>query len=231
MSKFGKPVWQYVYDAAKQLNGPFTPMDIIRKVHEVNTKVPEVTIRAYVIAMAPNHPSSHHYPSTRKLHGFFNYLGGGHFKLLDATIDNPEEEEIDQEEIAEEDIGTAIHLEEDLEDNVAKNLTLVESGLKPYENSGRQFSIESGRIDILATDKEGNLVVLELKAGTGNDAVLTQVLSYMATLKKDIAGDKKVRGIIVAHDFSDRLIKAASLVENLKLVKYKVNFSFESIEA
>jgi hypothetical protein len=182
--------------------------------------------------MAPNHPSSKHYPSTRRLHGVLNYLGSGHFKLSSEANDDISgvDEEIDDEEIIEEDIGTAIHLEEDLEDNVFSNLTEVEQGLMPFnQESGRQFSIDSGRIDILATDAEGKLVVLELKAGIGQDSVLTQVLSYMATIKKDVAGEKEVRGIIIAHDFSERLVKAASLIKSLKLVKYKVRFDFADV--
>lgn len=84
MSKYGKPVWQHVFEAAKSLKSEtFSPTDIVRKVHEANPEIPSVTIRSYVIAMAPNHPFSGHWPSTRKLHGFFEYLGGGQFKLKD----------------------------------------------------------------------------------------------------------------------------------------------------
>jgi hypothetical protein len=75
--------------------------------------------------------------------------------------------------------------------------------------------------------KKGDLVVLELKVCMGSDAVLT---SHIATIKKNVGGEKKVRGIIIAHDFSDRLVKAASLIENLKLMKYKVRFDFEAVQ-
>jgi hypothetical protein len=82
MSKYDKPIWQYVFEAAKSLKSEtFSPTDIIGKVHEANPEIPSVTIRSYVIAMAPNHPFSTHWPSTRKLHGFFEYLGGGQFKF------------------------------------------------------------------------------------------------------------------------------------------------------
>lgn len=82
MAKYGKPVWQHVLEAAKSLKiKTFSPMDIIRKVHETNPEIPSVIIRSYVIAMAPNHPFSTHWPSTRKLHGFFEYLEGGKFQL------------------------------------------------------------------------------------------------------------------------------------------------------
>ncbi|MEJ2241752.1 MAG: cytochrome b5 domain-containing protein [Candidatus Bathyarchaeota archaeon] len=83
MPKYGKPIWQYVFEAAKEINGTFTSVDIINKVKQINSKIPDVTIRSNVIAMAPNHPFSFHWPSTRKLHGFFNYLGEGRFTLLE----------------------------------------------------------------------------------------------------------------------------------------------------
>ena len=86
VSKYGKPVWQHVFEAAKSLKiKTFSPNDIIRKVHETNPEIPSVTIRSYVIAMAHNHPFSTHWPSTRKLHGFFEYLGGGRFRLKEKV--------------------------------------------------------------------------------------------------------------------------------------------------
>ncbi len=82
MPKYGKPVWQHVFEAAKDLKMPtFSPNDIIAKVHETNPEIPSVTIRSYVLAMAPNHPFSGHWHSTRKLHGAFEYLGDGRFQI------------------------------------------------------------------------------------------------------------------------------------------------------
>lgn len=91
MPKYGKPVWQYVFEAAKEVNGSFTAVDIVKRVHQKNSKIPDVTISSYVKAMAPNHPFSGHWPSIRKLHGLFKYLGEGRFVLL---------EKIDTEEVS-----------------------------------------------------------------------------------------------------------------------------------
>ena len=90
--KYGKPVWQHVLEAAKSLKTKtFSPADIIRKVHETNPEIPPVTVRSYVIAMAPNHPFSSHWPSTRKLHGFFEYLGEGRFRIKEQVEVNGED--------------------------------------------------------------------------------------------------------------------------------------------
>ena len=81
--KYGKPIWQLVAEAADQLKiEEFTVPDIVKKLHETNPDVPEISIRSYVIAMAPNHSFSGHWPSARKNHPYFFYLGDGKFKLL-----------------------------------------------------------------------------------------------------------------------------------------------------
>ena len=97
MPKYGKPVWQYVFEAAKEIDGTFTAVDIVRKVKQKNSEIPDVTIRSYVLAMAPNHPFSGHWPSTRRLHGLFKYLGEGRFTILGN------EEKIDTKEVAKQD--------------------------------------------------------------------------------------------------------------------------------
>src|SRR3972149_5376476 len=82
MVNYGKPVWEYVLEAAKELNvETFAHIDIIKKVREKNPSVKAVTIRCHVIGMAPNHPSSKYYPSLRKNHPAFVYLNNGQFRL------------------------------------------------------------------------------------------------------------------------------------------------------
>ncbi|MEJ2281233.1 MAG: cytochrome b5 domain-containing protein, partial [Candidatus Bathyarchaeota archaeon] len=121
MPKYGKPIWQYVFDAAKEINGTFTPIDIIRKVQQKNSKIPEVTIRSNVIAMTPNHPFSGHWPSTRRLHGHFKYLGEGRFSILEKNNkDISQVKEIETEEISEQDIKV-------------KNLTELKFTIKELE--------------------------------------------------------------------------------------------------
>ena len=86
MPKYGRPIWQYVLEAANSIGGIFRPRDIIREVRAQNTEIPVVTIRSYVIGMAPNHPSSHHYESTRRNHGYLEYLGNGRYRVATSFI-------------------------------------------------------------------------------------------------------------------------------------------------
>ena len=81
--KYKKPIWQLVAQAADRLEEEvFASSDIVKKIHEANPDVPEISIKSYVTAMAPNHPFSGHWPSIRKNHPYFYYLGNGKFKLL-----------------------------------------------------------------------------------------------------------------------------------------------------
>jgi len=227
MPKYGKLIWQWALDAARELEtDTFTPIDIIRKVQAQNPKIPASTIRSYVIAMAPNHPSSGHYPSTQKLHGYFNYLGNGVFVLKEKAIEVVDPIEIENIEYVDLE-ATQLSLERDLEAFISEDLSTIENGLSLFnDEKGRQYSVESGRIDLLARDKEGGFVVVELKAGEAKDASLTQILSYMKDIKTKHLKVEKIRGMIIAHAFSPRLVKAVAFLPNIELLKYKVKFDF-----
>ena len=82
----------------------------------------------------------------------------GHSGSDESPDVDSEEEKSDQQFAA----------ESDLRDFLAKNLTGIEPGLALYqkgEQSGVEFSIENGFIDILAVDLQGRFVVIELKVG------------------------------------------------------------------
>jgi len=92
MPKYGKPIWKYVLEAAKELDEIFTASNVIRKIHEKNPEIPSNTIRCHCIGMSPNHPSSIHYPSILRNYPYFEYLGNGRYHLLKEgkQIDYPE---------------------------------------------------------------------------------------------------------------------------------------------
>lgn len=129
--------------------------------------------------------------------------------------------------------SASITLEKDLEEYLARNLGQLEKGLTLYsqnELKGRQFNTDAGRIDILAIDNSGNLVVLELKAGIATIQALGQVLSYMGYISHNIAKGKEVRGFIIADDFDGKLKYAASVTPAISLKKYVVSFGFEDVK-
>jgi len=139
-------------------------------------------------------------------------------------------EDIENEETSTE---VRLSLERDLENHIVKNLDEIEEGLKIYSKgdiTGRQFSIDNERIDILAVDKNNNYVVIELKVGTANYHVIGQILSYTSLVRRDIADKKEVRGIIIADDFDRKLRYAASEVPNISLKKYEIHFTFKDVK-
>lgn len=133
--------------------------------------------------------------------------------------------------------GSLFALESHLRDFLAKNFQksgLFESKLTLYISTdgrdGVEFQTDVGPIDILAVDEANNFVVLELKLGRGPDACLGQVLRYMGWVKKHLAGDKEVKGIIIASEIPIKLKYAVTQVSNVKLMEYELNFSVKPIQ-
>ena len=81
-----------------------------------------------------------------------------------------------------------------------------------------------GTLDILARDRStGEYVVIELKRHQGDDEVVGQVSRYMSWIKKQRADHEGVgvRGVIVAHEATERLRSAVSPHQNIGLYTYQ----------
>ena len=128
-----------------------------------------------------------------------------------------------------EEVETAIEatfgLERDLQVALRANIEQLEQGLSIADDQ-KEHNVPSGRIDILAKDRKGVSVVIELKAGTADRDAVGQILSYIGDLQTD--GNHAVRGILVAGDFMPRAI-AAARAANVVLRKYSFNFCFEQV--
>jgi hypothetical protein len=116
--------------------------------------------------------------------------------------------------------------ESQLRDFIAKNLSLIDSNLSVY-SAGVEFKTDIGYIDILATDNNNGFVVIELKLSRGEDAALGQILRYIGWVKRHLANDASVKGIIIAKNISDKLLYAVSVVDNVSLYEYLVNFEIK----
>jgi RecB family endonuclease NucS len=125
-------------------------------------------------------------------------------------------------------------LEDQLRDFIAFNLSLIDSDLSIYVSddgiSGVEFSTEVGRIDILAIDKDGGFVVIELKLSRGEDATLGQIQRYMGWVKQKLAGDSAVRGVIIAKSISVKLKYAILATKDISLYEYTVTFGIKRPE-
>jgi len=227
MGKYPYTVREMIAQIKDELPLVFKRRDAVEKVQERFGDVKESTIAAHITALS-DHPSSKHYGIRER---FFRYLGNGNFctiknygKVIE-TYNIPEHPTYSSDNYGE-DMDTTFTFEKDLQEFISRNLSSLEDGLTLIQ---KEYSTDVGRLDILAKDKDGIPVVIELKVGVAKKEVLGQVLSYMASLKqKD--GVERVRGIIVANDFDYALKLAGSQIPDLNLVRYVVKFEFEEVE-
>ncbi len=97
-----------------------------------------------------------------------------------------------------------------LRDYLASNLHVIEEGLQPYGDefgsSHVEFRTEVGPIDILCIDRDGGILVVELKVDRSSDAVAGQILRYVNWVRRHLADGRPVRGIIIAKAVSSKLL-------------------------
>lgn len=128
----------------------------------------------------------------------------------------------------EESIEASLSLEKDLHVYLARAVHEIEKDLT-LQSGGVEYQIDAGRVDLLAKDKNDQLVVIELKAGIAKDAALGQLLGYIGCIAEK-SDNKKIRGILIASDFDKRVVYAVKELPQIKLVKYKVAFHLEEVK-
>lgn len=122
-------------------------------------------------------------------------------------------------------VDTAFGLERDLQMALRRNIEQLEPGLAITDGDKEQ-TVASGRIDITARDRDGAVVVIELKVGVADREAIGQLLAYMGDLTDD---GTRVRGVLIAREFAPRAVSAARAVPNLRLVQYGFRFTFVTV--
>jgi hypothetical protein len=206
----------------------------------------------HVEGMSVNSRLRKHHPSIRpgSEHDLFFKLGPGQYRLYEPDKDpapiyktdlignrtlqesepDPQEQNSDEEEASEG--SKEFAFERDLRNYLSKNLGLIEPGLRLYEEeeiTGIEFPVGGRFIDLLAVDKAGDYVVVELKVSRGYDRTIGQLLRYMAWIQKNLAAQRKVRGVIVASQITEDLKLASSQIPDVKLVEYEISFSIKPV--
>jgi RecB family endonuclease NucS len=204
----------------------------------INSTYPEKwtpgTLTAHLYGCAINQPKAYlHHKSADK---FLYKSEDGRFHIYDEekhgpnvwapVVDDPTTMgEQDNVDTIEQLIETSISLERDVEEHLIRNLETLEKGLRFIE---RQVVIDVGRVDILAQDAGGRRVVIELKVGEAKDAAVGQIARYLGWYAR--RDGKPPRGMLIASDFPEPVRYAAEAVKGLALVRYRVQFAFDSIE-
>lgn len=124
-------------------------------------------------------------------------------------------------------------LEQDLQRYLSRNLHIVEPGLTLFDDDGIDgFEYPAGngrRIDILAIDKAGTFVVLELKVDKGYERVGGQLLRYMNWVRRNLSGGKPVRGIVVCRTMSPDLRLVFDGMPNVDLFEYQLSVTVSKV--
>jgi hypothetical protein len=249
MPIYERAVRELIRDAAVAIGitkeRPVDRREVIAWFQEHYPKIKKGTITAHLIKMSVNAPSRVHY-SVRSdgSDDLLFQVDPKHFRLYDpshdaapiyarpiATVpgetlpDDVQEEESDDLEVG--GSRSAFAYEHDLRDYLAKNLGLIESGLRLYDDEGVrgvEYPVGGRFIDILGLDREGSLVVIELKVSRGYDRVVGQLLRYMGWITVNLAEPaQRVRGIIVARQITEDLQLACARLADIDLFEYELS--------
>ena len=211
-------------------------------------------IRANLVMLATNDTSRLHHPiHSDGSDDLLFKVDSGQYRLYESGKDPApihelvagdvaREEELNAGEIGEDSEGvvptgsTEFLLERDLQRYLAQNLDRIESGLNLYEDeeaTGLEFEAGGGRrIDILAIDKTGAFVVLELKVSKGYDRVVGQLLRYVNWIRQNLAvPGQRVRGMIVCRTMSEDLRLACSSIKDVELFEYQLSVTVTKVPA
>ncbi len=205
-------------------------------------RVKDGTILAHLIRLSTNATSRIHYNAKPGEDDLFFQLDGAHFRLYDPGSDPAPIYEkpsvTSQPPLAppdESEPPTEFAYETDLRDFLAKNLSVLESGLRLYQDegiAGVEFPAGGRFIDILAVDTQNNLVVVELKVSRGYDRVVGQLLRYMAWVAGHQAEPgQNVRGVIVAREISEDLLLACSTLPHVLLFEYQLSVTLRRVHS
>jgi hypothetical protein len=216
--------------------------DIITWFKKHHQEVKKSTLNCQIILHSTNAHSRIHYGAKQK-HDLLFQISREQFRKYDMGNDpQPIYSEtiggVQQPKSVEDpdNAGTEFAYEKDLQQYLAKNLTLIKSGLTVYSDdelgtTGIEFPAGDRYIDILAVDAQSNYVVIELKVSRGYDRVVGQLLRYMGWVKRNITEtNQSVRGIIIAREISDDLKLATLLLDNVKLVEYELQVKLKEAE-
>ncbi|SDM43255.1 endonuclease NucS domain-containing protein [Polaromonas sp. JS666] len=207
------------------------------------------SIRAHLVQAATNDRSRLHHPATNETDDILFKVDSGQYRLYEpgkdpapihemvaGDVTRQEESGLVEEEEGEEAApgSSEFLLERDLQRYLAENLECIEPGLRLYEDEDiRGIEYEAGggrRIDILALDKSGAFVVLELKVSRGYDRVIGQLLRYINWVRKELAEPgQRVRGIIVCRVISDDLRLACASIRDVELCEYKLSVTVSKV--
>lgn len=250
MSIYDKPTKTLMREFAQQqlIKGQiFDKSDAVEWFAKRYPKIRSTTVQMHVEGMAVNSTARKHHPNIKagSEHDLFFKTAPGKFRLWNPESDpaplyrdklletvSEVSETTEDDDVAPTPASPTFAYERDLRNYLEKNLSVLEPGLTLYQDeefTGIEFPVGSRFIDILAVDRNDDFVVIELKVSRGHERTIGQILAYMGWVQKDLAGTKKVRGIVVASGFTEDFKLAASRITDIALFEYDISFKLRRL--
>ncbi len=251
-------VWKMIRQAIKALGPETTNVSVRDWVLTRWPDTNRNTIACQIIVCTVNHLSRVHYPENQKprradsQYDFLYRSERGKLELYDSARhgtwaiwqqedgrlavgqldEDTGAEPTATEAISDQAFAAEAHLRDFLV-GPQQNLEAIEPGLQLFVDDdgkdGVEYHTPVGNIDILAEDRDGGLVIIELKVRRGPDAVVGQILRYKGWVKRHLAEGRPVRGIIIAQHMSDRVQYAAAEAGELELKEYSLSITVTSV--
>ena len=114
--------------------------------------------------------------------------------------------------------------EKDLEEFLWSEWEAIDFGFdRPIYLVGRQKRLSEGtsdRVDLLARGRSGEHIAIELKIVEARRGDYTQLTSYMGNLQESGVPADKVRGILIAPSFSQKVLNSAAIEPRITLLRF-----------
>lgn len=161
-------------------------------------------------------------PETKSIKGFKTDIN---YNPLQRTIEEQLRSVLDSDRAHN---NTTQYISEaDLEDFLSRDLNSIEEGLTFLK---RQVIIEGGVIDILAKDKNGKLVIIELKVDN-DKSLIWQSMHYPQEISKAYNVDRaNIRMLAVAPSYKRSIFNTLNRMGNVEIYSYSIEVSFGSIQ-
>ena len=247
MAIYDRPVRLLMREMAEAMHlesgTPFTRDQALKWFQANYPLVKEGTIVAHLTRLSTNNRTRLHY-NPRADDDVFFQIAPGLFRRFDLRMDPtpirdgtppteiPSDGASDGESVVAQ-TSSEFAYEHDLRDYLARNLHLIEPGLRLYDEegvNGIEFPAGGRFIDILAVDCQGNYVVVELKVSRGYDRTVGQLLRYIGWIELHHAdAGQSVRGVIVAKEVTADLRLACRRVVGIRLFEYELSVLLKAV--
>lgn len=198
-------------------------------------KLKASTVDCHIRKLTTNDPVRVYYGADGRSDLLFR-VGKGRYRLYDVASDPKpiyEKSEPVPDQAPDACEATEFAYESDLRDFLARNLGLIEKGLRLFAEegiTGVEYPAGSGSIDLLCLDRCGAYVVVELKVSRGDDKAVGQIARYLTWVRENLAEGKEVRGILIARNPSDNLKAAAQALPNVSVYAYELSVDVTPIQ-